>query len=178
MLSYPSSALEAGFVGALPPWRPAIDRVRQTWVYERHASQPPRALWCPPMIFAVKLLMTLATLCYAIGYAARRRDNWLHRRIMFAGFLLTLGIAVILVAGVHGFGATYRPAYWLVRAAGGPERAGGVLIVHRVIASTTLVALAAQVISGLRRDPLHGRLYPYTIGLWLISYVSGMFIFA
>ncbi len=129
------------------------------------------------MIFAVKAAMTLATLCFAVGYAARQRDNRLHRRVMLAGFAFTLSIAVILVVGVHGFGAGYRPAYWLVRAAGGPERAQWVLIVHRILASVTLLALVAQVVSGLRRDPLHGRLYPYTIGLWLLAYVSGMFIF-
>jgi len=38
--------------------------------------------------------------------------------------------------------------------------------------------LGAQVFTGWRRDPLHGRLYPYTIALWLITFVSGMFIFA
>lgn len=130
------------------------------------------------MILAVKVVMTLATLCFAIGYAARQRDNRLHRRMMLAGFVLTLSIAVILVVGVHGFGAAYRPAYWLARAAGGPERAQWVLIMHRLLASVALVALVAQVVSGLRRDPLHRRLYPYTIGLWLVTYVSGMYLFA
>jgi uncharacterized membrane protein YozB (DUF420 family) len=130
------------------------------------------------MIFAVKVAMTLATLCYAIGYAARRRDNRFHRRIMLVGFALTLSIAVILVAGVHGFGAAYRPAYWLVRGMGGPERAQWVLIAHRAVAAVTFVALGAQVFFGLRRDPRHLRLYPYVIALWLVTYLSGMFVFA
>jgi uncharacterized membrane protein YozB (DUF420 family) len=130
------------------------------------------------MIFTVKLVMTLATLCFAIGYAARRRDNRMHRRVMFVGFLLTVSIAVILAVGVNVFGASYRPAYWLVRGAGGPERAHWVLIAHRMIAAAALIVLGAQVVSGLRRDPLHLRLYPYAIALWLIAYISGMFIFA
>jgi len=130
------------------------------------------------MIFAVKALMTLATLCYAIGYASRRRDNLQHRRMMLTGFVLTLATAAVLVSGVYGLGGTYRSAYWLIRATGAPERARWVLIAHRIIAAVTLSTLIAQVVTGWRRAPLHGRLYPYTIGLWLITFVSGMFIFA
>lgn len=130
------------------------------------------------MILAVKLAMTAATLCYAIGYAARRRNNRLHRQAMAAGFALTLAAAALLVAGVYAFGTGYRPAYWLVRGLGSPERARVVLVIHRVIAALALLAVATQVVLGVRRDPLHRRLYPYVIALWLISYVSGMFVFA
>ena len=130
------------------------------------------------MILAVKLAMTLATLCFAIGYAARRRDNRLHRRVMLLGFAVTLAAAAILVAGVQGFGATYRPVYWLVRGTGGPEHARWVLMAHRAVAALTFAAIGTQVYSGIRRHPLHVRLYPYTIGLWLVTYVSGMLIFA
>ena len=130
------------------------------------------------MILVVKLAMTMATLCFAVGYAARRRDNLLHRRVMLAGYLLTLTAAGMFVTSVHGFGAIYRPGYWLVRTAGGPEQARGVLIAHFVLASIALLALGMQVVSGLRRDPIHRRAYPYAIALWLAAYVTGMFIFA
>ena len=128
------------------------------------------------MIFAVKLCMTLATLCFAFGYAMRHRANVLHRRAMTLGFMLTAAIAVVLVVGVQGFGAGYRPAYWLV-AWLGDGRARTVLLVHRGIATVAFLLLAAQALSGVRRLPLHHRLYPFVIFAWVVSYVSGMFIF-
>lgn len=130
-----------------------------------------------PVILSVKLVMTFATLAYAFGYAMRHRNNSLHRLSMSLGFLLTLGIAVVLVVGVQAFGAGYRPAYWLVEWLGSDSRARMVLLVHRGIATVALLLLIAQVVSGIRRLPLHGRLYPFTIIAWIVSYVSGMFIF-
>ncbi len=129
------------------------------------------------MILTVKLVMSLATLLYAFGYAMRHRDNLLHRRAMAAGFCATLAIAVVLVVGVQGFGASYRPAFWLVEWMGTEQRARLVLLVHRGFATLSLALLITQVYSGIRRLPLHRRLYPLTIGAWCISYVSGMFIF-
>lgn len=121
--------------------------------------------------------MTLATLCYAFGYAMRHRNNLLHRRAMALGFCLTLAIAAVLVVGVQGFGAGYRPAYWLVEWSGGEQRARFILLVHRSLATVSLGLLIAQVVSGIRRLPLHRLLHPFTIAGWIISYVSGMFIF-
>ena len=120
--------------------------------------------------------MSLATLCFAFGYAMRHRDNLRHRQMMAAGFIVTLGIAVVLVVGVQVYGAAYRPAYWLVEWLG-DARAHTVLLIHRAIATVTLLLLIAQVFSGIRRLPLHKVIYPFTIGAWLISWVSGMFIF-
>jgi uncharacterized membrane protein YozB (DUF420 family) len=147
----------------------------QTWIDALLAGWQPLT-GRPPMIFAVKAVMTLATLCFAVGYASRQRDNRLHRLMMMAGFVLTLTGAVMLAAGIYAFGESSKAAYWLVRASGAPERAHWVLVAHRVIAVATLAVLIAQVATGLRRDPLHGRLYPYTIGLWLFTFVAGMFI--
>ena len=129
------------------------------------------------MIIAVKLFMSAATLCYLVGFLQRTRNNALHRKLMATGFALTLFIAVVLVIGVQIFGAGYSPAGWLVDAAGGMDGALSVLIAHRVLATVTLLALIAQVISGIRRLPLHHRMYKAAIPLWLITYVSGMVIF-
>jgi uncharacterized membrane protein YozB (DUF420 family) len=128
------------------------------------------------VIFTIKAFMSLATLCYAFGYALRHRNNALHRRIMAGGFVLTIAIAVVLVVGVHFFGASYRPAFWLVESLG-EARAHTVLLIHRAIATLTFLLLALQAISGARRLPLHSKLYPFTILTWIISYISGMFIF-
>ena len=129
------------------------------------------------MIVAVKLVFTLATLLYVIGFAMRIRNNALHRKLMATGFVLTAAIAVVLVIGVNVFGATYGPADWLLTAAGGETGARGVLIAHRIVATVTFLCLLAQVITGWRRHPLHHRLYKAVVPLWLITYVSGMTIF-
>lgn len=141
------------------------------------ATLPHGSLGTINVILTVKLVMSLATLLYAFGYAMRRRNNLLHRRAMAGGFCATLAIAVVLVVGVNFFGASYRPAFWLLEAMGGEARARLVLLVHRGIATLSLALLAGQVYSGVRRLPLHRRLYPLTIGAWIVSYVSGMFIF-
>jgi uncharacterized membrane protein YozB (DUF420 family) len=129
------------------------------------------------MIAAVQAVMSAATLAYALGYWLRHRDNLWHRRLMALGFVFTLAIAVVLVAGVHLYGATYGPADWLVQALGGDRPARVVLIVHRGLATLTFLLLAAQVYTGWRRLPLHHRLHRAVVPLWLLSYVSGMFIF-
>ncbi|MEE8435043.1 MAG: DUF420 domain-containing protein [bacterium] len=129
------------------------------------------------MILLVKLVFTAATLCYAVGFANRHRNNPLHQRLMISGFLLTLAIAVVLVVGVQIFGASYAPAGWLVRVAGGEQAAGTVLIIHRLVATVALLFLIAQIFAGLRRLPLHRRLFRPVIVLWLITYTSGLVIF-
>ena len=129
------------------------------------------------MIFLVKIVMTAATLCYATGLTMRHRNNDLHRKLMFVGFLLTGGIAVVLVVGVNIFGATYGPSLWLISLTGGEGNARWVLIIHRIFATLTLLLLMAQVYAGIRRLPYHKKLYKAVIPTWLITYISGLSIF-
>ena len=129
------------------------------------------------MIIAVKLVFSAATLVYLLGLYFRRRNNALHRKLMGLGFILTLGIAIVLVVGVYGFGGTYAPAEWLVRAAGGQTGARAVLLTHRGFATLTLALLIVQIVAGMRRHPLHLRLYKAVIPTWLITYISGLIIF-
>ncbi|MBI4083524.1 MAG: DUF420 domain-containing protein [Candidatus Lambdaproteobacteria bacterium] len=128
------------------------------------------------MITLVKLVMSTATFCFILGYALRHRNNRLHRRWMVAGFALALAIAIVLVVGVQLFHAPYGPSFWLVELAG--ERGARIVLTcHRVLATVALLALIGQVVTGIRRHPLHRRLYRATIPLWLAAYVSGMFLF-
>lgn len=129
------------------------------------------------MIILVKIVMTAATLCYAAGLAMRHRNNDLHRKLMAAGFILTAGIAVVLVAGVNIFGATYGPSPWLISLTGGEGDARVVLIIHRIFATLTLLLLMAQVYAGIRRLPYHKTLFKAVIPTWLITYISGLSIF-
>ena len=129
------------------------------------------------IVLLVQIFMSAATLCYAAGFAVRHSNNDLHRKLMGLGFLLTLGIAVVLVAGVHLFDAKYGPALWLIDLAGGESNAGIVLIAHRIFATVTLLLLLTQVYSGLRRLSIHHQVYKALVPAWLITYLSGMFIF-
>ena len=129
------------------------------------------------MIILVKLVFAAATLAYLLGYLNRVRNNALHRRLMVLGFLLTLGIAVTLLAGVYGFHSTYGPAAWLVELAGGLKPAQRVLLAHRALASVTLLLLIAQIVTGMTRHPLHRRLVHIVVPLWLVSFSSGLVLF-
>ncbi len=128
-------------------------------------------------IALIQIFMSAATASFAAGYHFRHRNNALHRKLMLLGLLLTVGIAVVLVVGVHVFDATYGPAPWLVDLAGGEEGARVVLVLHRIFASVTLVLLLVQVVTGIRRLPLHRRLYKVVVPAWLVSYATGMVIF-
>ena len=126
----------------------------------------------------VRAVMTAATICFAAGLVVRRSNNALHRKLMMAGFVLTIGIAVVLVVGVNVFGESYGPADWLTALMGGEGPAGGVLIAHRIFATLTFLALLVQVLAGIRRLSYHRRLGAVVIPLWLVTYVSGLFIFS
>jgi len=129
------------------------------------------------MILTVKWVFTAATLFFAFGYHQRRRNNARHRMWMLLGFLSTLLIAVVLVAGVHLFGETYSAAPWLVSAAGSPAGAKTVIIVHRIFSTLAMVGVIVQVVSGMRRLPLHKRFHRWVIPMWLVSYFSGLVVF-
>lgn len=128
------------------------------------------------MIVAVKLLMTLATLLFVAGWTQARRDLRRHRALMLSGVLSFLGIAVVLVVGVHFFGQSYAPAAWLVGAFG-EAGAWNVLRAHRALATVSAVLLLAQAFTGWRRRPVHPRMARWTAAFWLASFVSGLAVF-
>ena len=129
------------------------------------------------MIIAVKIVFSLATLAFIAGLRVRRSNNQLHKRFMILGFILTLSIAMILIAGVHLFNQTYGPAQWLVEISGGINQAKNVLIAHRVFSTIALLFLVTQVITGIVKNPLHRVLVKFVIPFWSISFFTGLVIF-
>ncbi len=129
------------------------------------------------MIIAVKLVMTLATVLFALGLYQSKKNIHLHRLYMKLGFLSTLSIAVVLVAGVHFYGVTYGPAAWLVNVSGSEATAGIFLVLHRVFATVALIFLITQIVTGIVRHPLHLKIFRYVIITWVITYTSGLFLF-
>lgn len=131
------------------------------------------------MVVSLKLLLSAATLCFALGYAARpggNRDISVHRRWMARG--LALAWSVPLVWGTGWFlEVNIRPGYWLIDLLGGEARAHILTGFQQGITMLTLLLLGFQGWLGLRRALLHRTLAHGVILLWLLSYVTGMFFY-
>ncbi len=129
------------------------------------------------MILTVKILMTATTLCFLRGFRLARSDPQRHRRWMLAGLVSFVAIAVALVLGVHVFEQSYSPAPWTVGAFGEPG-ARFLLKLHRGMATVSAILLLMQAVSGWKRRPAHLKLGPATLACWLVSYASGLVLFA
>ncbi|HEX9843722.1 MAG TPA: hypothetical protein VGC20_13270 [bacterium] len=127
------------------------------------------------MIVITKLFLSAATLCFGVGYAARRRANPLHRRLMAAGVALGWTAAAVLLLGRAGLGLPARPAFWLLEAAGSERGAAIVATVHQTLAVLVLLTLSAQALLGRVRHPLHRPVAWVVLPAWLLVWVSAMF---
>ncbi len=128
------------------------------------------------MILVVKCLMTFATVLFVVGYRVAGKHDQLHRRLMISGLVSFLGVAMVLVVGVHVYGATYEAAAWAVRLFGG-RGSLNLLIAHRGVATISALLLLAQAWTGWKRRSVHPRMARLTLALWLVSYISGSFLF-
>lgn len=129
------------------------------------------------MIVALKLLLSLATASMAMGYAARHRDNFLHRRLMALGVVLGWTALPVALLGAWLFGLALRPGYWLVETLGSARAAHIATGVHQGLAIAALVTLTVQAVLGASRHPAHRLLARFAIPWWLIVYVAAMFCY-
>jgi hypothetical protein len=129
------------------------------------------------LIFMTKLFLSAAMACFGIGYAARFRANFLHRRLMALGVGLAWTGALVLLAGRAGFGLPARPAFWLVELTGAERGAQIVAAVQQSLGVVTLLVLSAQAVLGRLRHPLHRPLAWAAASLWLLLWVSAMFCY-
>lgn len=127
------------------------------------------------LVFIVKLFLSAATFGFTVGYAARRRANPLHRRLMAGSVLLVWVAALVLVVGRAGLGLPARPAYWVVEATGGEHGAAIAGAIHQWLALLVLLALTAQAVLGRLRHPLHRPVAWVALPCWLAVWVSTMF---
>lgn len=127
------------------------------------------------MIFIIKLFFSAASACFGIGYAARRRGNWLHRRLMAAGVGLAWAGAAVLLAGHVGLGLPIRPAYWLSEAMGSVRAASIVAVVQQGLGAVALVTLSLQAALGRLHHPLHRLVAWVALPLWVVAWVTTLF---
>lgn len=129
----------------------------------------------PKLIVIIKLFFSAASACFAIGYAARRRANALHRPVMTLGLALAwAGVAVLLV-GRLGLGLPLPPAYWLPEALGSARAASILATVQQAVGAVALLALSAQALLGRERHPLHRPLAWAALPLWIVTWVTTLF---
>ncbi len=129
------------------------------------------------MIIGIKLLLSTATVCFAVGYAARRRVNRLHRRLMAVGAGVAWLAAAAIGVGMSVGELPLGPAYWLVDVLGGAGPARIAAAVQLTLASLALVGVTVQAYLGWMRHPLHRLAARAVIPLWLLVYVSAMFFY-
>ena len=127
------------------------------------------------MIVIAKCFLSAATLCFAVGYAARGRANWLHRRLMTLGVALAWGGALVLLSGHIGLDLPLRPAYWLADVTGSARAGEIVVAVQQSLALLGLLVLTVQMVLGVRRHPLHRVVALAALPLWLVVWISSMF---
>ena len=129
------------------------------------------------MILSLKLLVSSATLVFALGFAARRRSPFDHRRLMALGLALALSVPAAAAVGKLAFNAELRTGYWLVDLLGSAAAARWVTAGHQAFLLATLLLLAIQaVLGGLRRRG-HLLLARIVIPCWLLSWVGAMFFY-
>ncbi|HKI99968.1 MAG TPA: hypothetical protein VKB51_15945 [bacterium] len=127
------------------------------------------------MIFIVKVFLSVAMVCFAVGYASRRRANPLHRQLMAAGVLVAWTAVVVLLLGRFGLGLPLRPAFWLVELTGSARAADIIALVQQSLGLLALLVLSAQALLGRLRHPLHRPVAWGAIPLWLLVWVTAMF---
>jgi hypothetical protein len=127
------------------------------------------------LVFIVKLFLSAATLGFAVGYAARRRANWLHRRTMPLAVALLWVATAVLVAGRAGLGLPARPAFWVVELTGGEAGAAVAGAIHQWLGLLVLLGLTGQAVLGRIRHPLHRPLAWVVLPWWLAIWVTAMF---
>ena len=122
--------------------------------------------------YLVNAGMTLSVLLFAIGYWKRKQVT-VHRIWMALGVLANLVTAVLLVVAVHLFSGGD-----MVTAGFQPTVAPHWVLTHRVIAVVAALIMIAMAVTGaMRKRKIHIALHYAFIPLYLIVYISGLFMF-
>ncbi|MCC5816766.1 MAG: hypothetical protein JJT78_18600 [Leptospira sp.] len=122
-------------------------------------------------LYLIHLGMTVSVICFGIGYYFRVRNNVIHVVSNIFGMGFNLMTAVYLLTMKYGLGGLdlfgIQPAVdmWIIH-------------VHRLLAVTALFMMLAMGYTGITRNKnVHVKLHYVFVPLYLVVYVSGLFIF-
>lgn len=122
--------------------------------------------------YLVNIGMTLSVLFFGLGYW-KRKDVDLHRRWMVLGVLANLATAVLLVVTVHLFSGGD-----MVSAGFHPTVADHWVLTHRILAVLAALLMIAMAVTGaMRKRKIHVTMHYIFIPLYLVVYISGLFMF-
>lgn len=122
--------------------------------------------------YLVNTGMSLATICFIIGYFYRFKPI-VHRRYMVSGVILVVMSALALVGSIYILHDGNRIAAGFINIA--PEY---IIVSHRILAVFSVVFMGLMVKTGLNRDrKQHIFFSRFFMISYIIVYISGLFIF-
>lgn len=119
----------------------------------------------------IHLGMTLSLIAFTVGYFFRVKNNAIHvvANLTGVGFNLVTAIYLLIIkyglGGLELFGIEYAVAPWII-------------LTHRAFATITLLLMLVMAYLGVTRNrEWHIKLHKPFIVLYLVVYISGLFIF-
>ncbi len=129
------------------------------------------------LMLLVKLLASGAVVCGALGYAARFRAPWAHRRLMAAAIALATLAPLPVLAGFVLERPPALPAWWLSGLFGSPAGARWSGWLHQGLSGVLLALMWTQGALGLLRSPWHRPTAGAVLALAVPAYLGTMFLY-
>lgn len=115
--------------------------------------------------------MTISVICFSVGYYFRIKNNVVHVVCNVFGTGFSLMTAVYLLTMKYGLGGL--DLFGIV-----PAVDESIIIAHRILAFMAFTLMLGMALTGITRNTsLHRKLQYLFIPLYLIVYISGLFIF-
>lgn len=122
-------------------------------------------------LYLVHIGMTISVICFSVGYYYRIKDNVIHvvSNIFGTGFNLMTSVYLLTMkyglGGLDLFGIEPAVDQWIIDT-------------HRAFAAVALFLMLGMALTGITRNRnLHVKMHYAFIPLYLIVYVSGLFLF-
>lgn len=115
--------------------------------------------------------MTLSIICFVLGYFYRKKDRKLHVYFNGSGIIFNITTAIYLLSLKYLLGGLEKANIY-------PAVPGWVVVTHRFFAAIALISMLAMLFSAiLQKMEFHKKLHYFFLPLYIIIYLSGLFIF-
>jgi uncharacterized membrane protein YozB (DUF420 family) len=122
-------------------------------------------------LLLVHLGMTASVLFFGIGYRFRSRNTKIHIACNSLGIFFNLATAIYILSMKYLMGGLDKFGIY-------PDVDAWVIHTHRTIAAGTLILMLFMAYTGLSgKKEKHVKMHRFFIPLYLIVYISGLFIF-